>query len=474
MFANGLAEILNNDIHTTTLISSKCGDFGVRMIVKKYEKIIVYIPKELYFHLNMLNLLSLILMKKDERNRVIVLSCSIDFWLKNSLESILEDSSPLNNVVFLNSNLHVETLAKSIQQNLDNNQIEHDTLLQKELKETYHGKWITHKELRAVLMSIEGYSVNDMAKKYGISIKTLYNHKKKGFKKLMLNKQSESNRINSDDYKITDLDLTESLSVLEGSFVNDILCGNVYPVFQPILNDEFFLTGAEILIRWEQNGKLLQPSEFLPQIRSRYVWFRLTELVLNEAIKNINRYCGTYFFSINIPSNIIGKDIFLKMIESSIKKLQFEEYSEQLILEFPEGFSYDSNSETVKVINSVQDLGCRVFLDDCFSKGSVIFPVRDIQFKGFKLDMGIVNNFLGCTRDRYLIQTLVYYCKLVNLPIIAEGINDLKCVDGLKELGVNNFQGYLFSPPIKQQKFQDLIMRQYGNQLNIGGNAFNR
>ncbi|MFV5930472.1 EAL domain-containing protein, partial [Klebsiella aerogenes] len=99
------------------------------------------------------------------------------------------------------------------------------------------------------------------------------------------------------------------------------------------------------------------------------------------------------------------------------------------------------------------------FLDDCFSHSSVMFPVRTARFSGYKLDMSIVNDFQRDPHALVLIKSLVYYCQLTQNRCIAEGVDSLEKFNQLKALGVDRFQGYLFSPPVTREHLGEIISR---------------
>ncbi len=98
-------------------------------------------------------------------------------------------------------------------------------------------------------------------------------------------------------------------------------------------------------------------------------------------------------------------------------------------------------------------------LDDCFSQGSVIFPARRLHFNAYKLDMSIVNDAQHDPKALALIKSSAYYCQLSGSRCVAEGVDSLAKFTQLKSLGIDRFQGYLFSPPMRREHLPDLIRR---------------
>ncbi|MFG7365039.1 EAL domain-containing protein [Klebsiella pneumoniae] len=71
----------------------------------------------------------------------------------------------------------------------------------------------------------------------------------------------------------------------ESELVHAIQNGQVYPVFQPIVDIHLHIKGIEVLSRWRKDGVVLLPTEFLPNIQSEAIWFSLTAFVLQEAVQ---------------------------------------------------------------------------------------------------------------------------------------------------------------------------------------------
>jgi EAL domain-containing protein (putative c-di-GMP-specific phosphodiesterase class I) len=52
-------------------------------------------------------------------------------------------------------------------------------------------------------------------------------------------------------------------SDFESELVHAIQNGQVYPVFQPIVDIHLHIKGIEVLSRWRKDGVVLLPTEFL-------------------------------------------------------------------------------------------------------------------------------------------------------------------------------------------------------------------
>lgn len=147
------------------------------------------------------------------------------------------------------------------------------------------------------------------------------------------------------------------------------------------------------------------------------------------------------------------------MVEAARQQLRQPEGVARLVLEYAETIDFRQQSRSAAHVAQLQRAGVRVMLDDCFSQGSVIFPARRLHFNAYKLDMSIVNDAQHDPKALALIKSLAYYCQLSDSRCVAEGVDSLAKFTQLKSLGIDRFQGYLFSPPMRREHLPDLIRR---------------
>lgn len=318
---------------------------------------------------------------------------------------------------------------------------------------------VTKPELSTALDWLRGFSINHQAQRRGLSHKTLYTQRSSGLKKMVEHHPHLANRFPGSQTKGQKTSAVTALSAFEREFIHAIHCRQVFPVFQPITDGRLMLQGIEMLSRWRRNGDVLLPAEFLPQIRSEYAWLLLTAFDLQEAVQNINQYPGDYYFAVNIPPVIANNSNIIRMMEAARQQLQEPQQGERLVLEFAETVDLNRHSKTGDTIARLQQQGFRIMLDDCFSRSSVLFPVRTVRFNEYKLDISIVNDLQRDPHALALIKSLIYYCQLSGSRCIAEGVDSLEKFNMLKALGIDRFQGYLISPPVTGDNLEDLIQR---------------
>ncbi|CAM3343351.1 Cyclic di-GMP phosphodiesterase CdpA [Klebsiella spallanzanii] len=455
LVADGLVKVMIASGMQPVVLPS---DVTMLPVETSIRRIIVFLPETPARLLTTLQQAATFLEHSATPLPMLILSRSPASWLWHTLLHQVIDHHLLSEVRTAASDLPVPSLTAVLQDYILQRYPSLKQLADEEIR--LGGKnpgGLTRPELNAILGLLSGYSVNAQAKRRGISNKTLYNQRTAGLKKMVEHHPQLATRFPGSQTKGQKKAPDAALSTFEREFVHAIHCRQIFPVFQPITDGRMQLKGIEILSRWRQNGKLLLPGDFLPQVRSEYAWLVLTAFVLREAVQNINQHPGEFYFSVNIPAAIASNENLTRMIETARQQLRQPHMSRRLVLEFAETLDINQQSHIADNITHLRKQGFTIMLDDCFSQSSVMFPVRSLRFSAYKLDMSIVNDMQRDPHALALIKSLLYYCQLTGSRCVAEGVDSLDKFNRLKALGIDRFQGYFISAPVEQENLDDLV-----------------
>ena len=79
-----------------------------------------------------------------------------------------------------------------------------------------------------------------------------------------------------------------------------------------------------------------------------------------------------------------------------------------------------------------------------------------LQYNHFdlvKLDGNLVRSLLENERTKEIINSIVYLSKSLGFNVLAEFVESNDQKNALEAIGVNLYQGYLYSPAIDKDKF---------------------
>ena len=108
-------------------------------------------------------------------------------------------------------------------------------------------------------------------------------------------------------------------------------------------------------------------------------------------------------------------------------------------------------------MKALKDLGVGLSLDD-FGKGySSLTNLNRVPLDQIKIDQDFVRDILTNPDDAAVARMVVALAHNLEVAVIAEGVETEAQRDFLAGLGCHTYQGYLFSPALPADEFEDLV-----------------
>jgi c-di-GMP phosphodiesterase len=253
------------------------------------------------------------------------------------------------------------------------------------------------------------------------------------------------------------------------AFNNDEL--EIY--FQPKINlTTLDITGAECLLRWNHPldgvlfpGALIEAAESYNMMNEVGYW-TLEQAFKSAVILNANG------LAMKISVNMSPTQLYDLSFISNLKKLgsKYQLEFEQFELELTEDVAL-SNSFLVKnQLAEIRALGMSIAIDD-FGKGySNLAYMRDIAIDTIKIDKTFVMELEQTPINRAIIEATQLIAKAANCELVAEGIETLEHLHILREIGITQGQGFLFSKAIPLTQFIEFAQK----ELAVGSSFIRR
>jgi EAL domain-containing protein (putative c-di-GMP-specific phosphodiesterase class I) len=101
-------------------------------------------------------------------------------------------------------------------------------------------------------------------------------------------------------------------------------------------------------------------------------------------------------------------------------------------------------------INEVKQLGIHIAIDDFGSGYSSLSLIRTLHqsLDKLKLDKSLIDNICNTTIDQEIVKQIIELGKVLNIDVLAEGIEYVEQQTLLLSLGCKFGQGYLFEKPL--------------------------
>ena len=219
-------------------------------------------------------------------------------------------------------------------------------------------------------------------------------------------------------------------------------------------------SGAEALVRWKKpDGSMISPADFIPIFESNgfiikldyYVWERVCQFIKKsmDAGKDIKP------ISVNVSRVNLYNPKFLGSIIELVKKYDIP--PKYLNLELTESVFSDNAEMMLEAVDFLHDAGFTIFMDDFGSGYSSLNILKDINLDVLKIDMKFLAKGPSNDKCEKIIAAVIKMAESLNLPVIAEGVEEQQEVEMLKRLGCDYIQGYYFAKPMPLEEYEKLI-----------------
>ncbi len=238
---------------------------------------------------------------------------------------------------------------------------------------------------------------------------------------------------------------------------------NFVVYFQPkyrIQGERPVLASAEALIRWiHPELGFISPGEFIPLFEQNGLIRRVDHYVWRSAAEQIKRWREQYAMTIPVSVNVSRVDIFDPELEKKLCDIldEFSLTPDDLMLEITESAYADSADRLIEVVNSLRDTGFKIEMDDFGSGYSSLNMLTEIPIDVLKIDMQFIRRMLLDDKNLKLVRLVMDIAGFLDVPVVAEGVEEEEQLNVLRQMGCDIVQGYYFSPPLPAERFGALI-----------------
>lgn len=232
-----------------------------------------------------------------------------------------------------------------------------------------------------------------------------------------------------------------------------------HDMLSAIDNNEFFIlyqrkyslkyndtSGYEALLRW-QHPKLglISPELFIPVAEETGKIIRLGYWVLETVCKEALSQKINKKISVNLSSVQLRDPRFIEQVKYIIETTGYP--VEMLELEVTETAFINDKSNSFKQLKELQSMGISISLDDFGTGYSSLKLLHDFRFDCIKLDRSFISDIEYSQKSVTFLHSIISLVNSINIPLIAEGVENEIQLNTLKNIGCQEIQGYIFGKP---------------------------
>ncbi len=225
------------------------------------------------------------------------------------------------------------------------------------------------------------------------------------------------------------------------------------------LGDENCVVGAEALVRWKHDGKLIPPGEFIPLFERNGFVTKIDYFMFEEVCKLQKKYEKMGFepkiISVNMSRLHIHKQGFVAELAAMCEKYEID--TKYFEIEITESAAFEDMDILCDIFREIKSYGFHVSIDDFGTGYSSLNMLKDLPVDVLKID----RSFLTENADEHENASVIIGCVVslaasLGIRTICEGIETKEQASLLTKLGCNMAQGFLFARPMPVEDYESL------------------
>ena len=236
--------------------------------------------------------------------------------------------------------------------------------------------------------------------------------------------------------------------------------GEFRPFYQPKVNTKTrTIIGAEALVRWIRDGKVIAPGEFIPVLETGNRICVLDFHIFEQVCRDIRTWMDEGIEPVRVSTNFSRKNLSNPGFSEHIRKI-LEAYNipkQYIEVEITETVSEEDNVRLRRFMNDMRDSQIAMAIDDFGTGYSSLNILRDFPADVLKLDKSFIDGHTDTKRDSVVVANVAKMANELDMSVITEGVENWDQVDFLKSVNIDTVQGFLFDKPLPKEDFESRL-----------------
>ena len=220
------------------------------------------------------------------------------------------------------------------------------------------------------------------------------------------------------------------------------------------------IVGMEALVRWHHPVRgLVGPDEFIAFAESRGLVGGIDLWVLQAACRQMKAWHDMGCLKVPVAVNLSAVNFRQGNLADEVAGILLETGLDAAYLEveITESVFLDRGGHAQKTMGRLRDMGVHLTLDDFGTGYSSLAYLKQYPIGKLKIDRSFVHDLTTDSGNLALVTAIIQMAHGLKLKAVAEGVETLGQLDALKQLGCDEFQGFLISRPVEAAQARAFI-----------------
>ena len=234
----------------------------------------------------------------------------------------------------------------------------------------------------------------------------------------------------------------------------------VFYHLQPQFNIDHQLRGFEALARIRgKDGKLINPGDFIPVAEKTGLVSNIDSIVFRKAAAFFGdvvcKSGSDITLSVNISVQHMMKNNFISEVKSILAECRVP--AEQIEIEITESIMIDSAENAFRCLDEMKQLGLRIAIDDFGTGYSSLSYLNKMSADLLKVDKAFIDQMNATDSSRQYVAAIISIGHIMNLKVIAEGVEESDQMETLRKIGCDFIQGFIWGRPMPPEEAEKLV-----------------
>jgi diguanylate cyclase (GGDEF)-like protein/PAS domain S-box-containing protein len=233
--------------------------------------------------------------------------------------------------------------------------------------------------------------------------------------------------------------------------------------YQPIVSlQDRRIVAFEALLRWMHPERgLLEPKNFLSVVEDTGLMVSLGWWVIEQACQQAAEWRTVFVngtplaICVNVSAGMFRAKNAVQRLQAIVRKTGIP--PQDLCLELTERDCMDHEEATHATLADIRDMGVKIHMDDFGTGYSSLSYLQRCAYDTVKIDRSFIHGMIDEEASAAVIKTIVGLGRMLNMNVVAEGVESQSQYDALVSMDCPEAQGFLFSKPVEAHAIGDLL-----------------
>lgn len=216
------------------------------------------------------------------------------------------------------------------------------------------------------------------------------------------------------------------------------------------------VVGFEVLLRWLHPKRgLVSPVEFIPIAERTGFIMELGDWVLRRSCQEAVKWGNPLRIAVNVAPKQLANANFPQHVRDILKETGLA--PERLELEITESGIIADQQNALSIIRQLKAIGVKIAMDDYGTGYSSLSTLQLFPFDKIKIDRGFIDSVVENRQSAAIVRSTLILAQSLNIPVLAEGVENAEHLRFLQDEGCEQVQGYLYGRPQPLSELQAIV-----------------